>query len=192
MSCSMVAEFATLIKSVHRDLSPAAIRSAMITTAYILDNTNTPIKDYNMEVASALAIGGGHVDPNKALYPGLVYDAGAQDYLNLLRGMNLTESQIRAITRSSTKRCDRPSKDLNYPSFTTFFNMGDSTTIVQFERTVTNVGDSGSSYVAHLKGMKGFKLVVIPNKLDFVKKDEKKSFKLMIKGSGNNMKQDFA
>ncbi|CAK9181233.1 unnamed protein product [Ilex paraguariensis] len=46
-----------------------------MTTADILDNVNDPIIDMITRVAGTpLDFGGGHVDPNKAMDPGFVYD----------------------------------------------------------------------------------------------------------------------
>ncbi|KAG6406894.1 hypothetical protein SASPL_134510 [Salvia splendens] len=79
-------------------VEPAAIWSAMMTTADHLDNTRGHIRDsfFNYEIATPLAMGGGPGRPD----PGLIYDATAQDYVNLLCSMNYTKNQIRTITRS--------------------------------------------------------------------------------------------
>ncbi|GAU33622.1 hypothetical protein TSUD_360030 [Trifolium subterraneum] len=186
MACPHVAGVGALLKGVHRDWSPAAIRSAMMTTSDILDNTKKPIKDIGKgnKVATPLALGAGHINPNRALDPGLVYDVGVQDYVNLLCALNFTQKNITAITRSSFNDCSKPSLDLNYPSFIAFFKAGNfsSKTTQHFHRTVTNVGKSRTTYVASITPIKGFRLNVIPNKLVFKKKNQKISYRLSIEG----------
>ncbi|KAG8377594.1 hypothetical protein BUALT_Bualt08G0049300 [Buddleja alternifolia] len=188
MSCPHATGVAALLKGAHPDWSPAAIRSAMMTTAYVLDNTNNPIKDIgsNNQPATPLAMGAGHINPNKALDPGLIYDASTKDYINLLCALNYTMNQIQAITRSTSYNCSNASLDLNYPSFIAYFNSNDtnsnSTTIKEFQRTVTNIGDGNSVYTAKLSVLKGLKVSVSPIKLEFNKKYEKKSYKLRIEG----------
>ncbi|KAL6272838.1 hypothetical protein ACE6H2_023530 [Prunus campanulata] len=64
-----------------------AIKSAMMTTADELDNTKKPIREYlgdPQSGASPLAIGAGHINANRAIDPGLIYDASPQDYVNYL------------------------------------------------------------------------------------------------------------
>ncbi|XP_038703610.1 subtilisin-like protease SBT3 [Tripterygium wilfordii] len=188
MACPHAAGVGALLKSVHPEWSPAAIRSAMMTTADVTDNTQRPIADSgdDFKTASPIAMGAGQVNPNKALDPGLIYDVGVNDYVNLLCGMGFTAKQIRAITRSSATNCSAPSLDLNYPSFIAFFNVNDTksdTTIVQeFKRTVTNVGEGMSIYIAKVPTLDGLKVSVTPDKLVFKEKYEKQSYKLSIEG----------
>ncbi|PIA56505.1 hypothetical protein AQUCO_00700683v1 [Aquilegia coerulea] len=188
MSCPHTAGLAALIKEAHPEWSPAAIRSALMTTADAMDNTGDPIKDIgdNYRVASPLAMGSGQVNPNKALDPGLIYDANAEDYINLLCSLNYTMKQIKTITRTTTFNCSNKSADLNYPSFIAFFHSNDSSsaaTIVQeFRRTVTNVGNAKSTYSVTLTSMDGFEVTVMPSTLSFTEKNQKLSYTVTIEG----------
>ncbi|MCH82515.1 subtilisin-like protease-like, partial [Trifolium medium] len=184
MACPHIAGVAVLLKGAHSDWSPAAIRSAIMTTSDIIDNTKEHIKDIGTRnKATPLALGAGHVNPNRALDPGLVYDVGVQDYVNLLCALNFTQKNITVITRSSVNDCSKPSLDLNYPSFIAFFNAGNSSKTTQhFHRTVTNVGEGQTTYVASITPIKRFRISVIPNKLVFKKKNQKISYRLSIEG----------
>ncbi|KAK4274679.1 hypothetical protein QN277_017868 [Acacia crassicarpa] len=188
MSCSHVAGVAALIKGAHPEWSPAAIRSAIMTSSDLLDNKLGVIRDIGdgFKAASPLAIGAGHINPNKALDPGLIYDAGVEDYVNLLCGLNFTENNLKTITRSSSFDCSKPFLDLNYPSFIAFFNSNDSssssTVVREFHRTVTNIGKGPTIYHPFITPIKGFNVSVTPDALVFSKKNEKLSYKLRIEG----------
>eukprot|EP00268_Persea_americana_P032049 TRINITY_DN3136_c0_g1_i2.p1 TRINITY_DN3136_c0_g1~~TRINITY_DN3136_c0_g1_i2.p1 ORF type:complete len:759 (-),score=93.30 TRINITY_DN3136_c0_g1_i2:535-2811(-) len=190
MACPHAAGVAALLKGAHPDWSPAAIRSAMITTANPLDNTLSPIGDSSEtdQHATPLAMGAGHIDPNKALDPGLVYDIDATDYVRLLCAMNYTKDQIHTITRSPSYNCSDPSNDLNYPSFIAFVNANDSSSFKEFRRTVTNAGNGISTYSAKVTPMEGFTVNVEPEKLVFKEKKEKQSFMLVLKSSSKMKK----
>ncbi|BAT98165.1 hypothetical protein VIGAN_09179500 [Vigna angularis var. angularis] len=188
MACPHMAGVAALLKGAHRDWSPAAIRSAIMTTSDIFDNNKEPIKDIGDgdKPASPLVMGAGHVNPNKALDPGLVYDAGAQDYVNLLCAMNLTQQHIKTITRSSSYNCSKPSLDLNYPSFIALFSENGSSKqsmgTWDFFRTVTNVGEGQTIYTARVTPIKGFNVSITPSKLVFKEKNRKLNYKIRIEG----------
>ncbi|GJV15317.1 subtilisin-like protease SBT1.7 [Tanacetum coccineum] len=146
MASPHVVGIAALLKSTHRDWSPAAIRSAMMTTAYILDNNQSIIMDMTTgEQGNPLDYGAGHVNPNKAMDPGLVYDIQPQDYINYLCALNYSRNEIRVISKRSEIDCANATLDLNYPSFILVLN-NTNTTSTTFQRVLTNVGESGSSY----------------------------------------------
>ncbi|KAF7830611.1 subtilisin-like protease SBT1.9 [Senna tora] len=200
MSCPHVAGLGALIKGAHPNWSPAAIRSAIMTTSDIMDNELGLIKDIgdDYKSASPLALGAGHINPNRAIDPGLVYDVEIEDYVNLLCALNFTQKNITVITRSSSYICSKPSLDLNYPSFIAFFSSGsnhsssESKTVVrEFERTVSNVGGGETTYIAGITPVKGFQVSVVPDKLVFKEKNEKLRYKLRIEGP-KMMKEDVA
>lgn len=191
MACPHLAGVAALIRGARPEWGPAAIRSAMITSSDLYDNSLGHIKDigFDNQPATPLAMGSGHVNPNKALDPGLIYDVDIQDYVNVLCALNYTKKHIKVITKSagSLSDCSKPSLDLNYPSFIAFFNandpkMSDVKTVKEFQRTVTNVGEEKSTYVGTITGMEGLEVSVIPKKLEFEGRNEKKEFKLRIEG----------
>ncbi|KAK6946114.1 Subtilisin-like protease, fibronectin type-III domain [Dillenia turbinata] len=180
MSSPHVVGIAALIKAAHRDWSPAAIRSAMMTTAYVNDNTNGVIIDMTTDVAGTpLDYGAGHVDPNKALDPGLVYDLEVQDYINYLCGMNYTSVQIKTITRRSNYSCARASLDLNYPSFMVLLNNTNAAAYT-FNRVLTNVVDTPSVYRAIVVSPSGMKVDVEPSVISFTGLNSKAQFKITV------------
>ncbi|XP_049400310.1 subtilisin-like protease SBT3 [Solanum stenotomum] len=188
MAAPHIAGIAAMLKGAHPDWSPSAIRSAMMTTANHLDNTENPIKteDGNSDTTS-LAMGAGLVDPNRAVDPGLIYDATPQDYVNLLCSMNFTLEQFNTIARSSAKHnCSNPSDDINYPSFIALFSpIGNYTWLEKkFRRTVTNVGAGAAKYVAKVIAPKSSTISISPQTLVFEKKNQKQAYTLTIRYKG--------
>ncbi|XP_059654551.1 subtilisin-like protease SBT3 [Cornus florida] len=171
---------AALLKTLHKDRSPAAIRSAMMTTTYVIDNANGPIIDMTTGVAGIpLDFGAGHVNPEKAMDPGLVYDIEVQDYINYLCGLDYTSKQIKIITRRSNFSCDQSSLDLNYPSFIVILN-NTNTMSYTFNRVLTNVVDGPSTYHAVVKAPSGMDVVVQPPVVSFAGKYSKAEFNITV------------
>ncbi|KAL7111569.1 hypothetical protein ACP275_05G097100 [Erythranthe tilingii] len=145
MSCPHLSGVAALLKSVHPDWSPAAIKSAIMTTADLVNLAGNRIEDQSQSQADAFAIGSGHVNVLKATDPGLVYDMGPQDYVPYLCGLNYTDQQV-AVIVNRVVRCAEissiPEAELNYPSFSVV--IGNTSTT--YNRTVTNVGEANSIY----------------------------------------------
>lgn len=195
MSSPHVIGIATLLKATHRNWSPAAIRSAMMTTADVVDNTGNPIIDMTSNVSGTpLDFGAGHVDPNKAMDPGLVYDMEVKDYLNYMCTLNYTRQQIRVISKTWNFTCEYANRDLNYPSFIVILNNTNSTSYT-FKRVLTNVGDYPSVYRAAVKVPKGMKVTVQPETISFGKKYSRVEFNLTVEvdlgGNEISIKSDY-
>lgn len=126
---------------------------------------------------SPFSYGAGHVQPNRAMDPGLVYDLSFDDYLIFLCSLNYNQSQI---TLFSEQPYSCPKKviliDFNYPSITVP-NLNGSITVT---RTVKNVGSPGT-YKARVIRPPGITVLVKPNRMKFHKIGEEKSFKLTLK-----------
>ncbi|KAK3420581.1 hypothetical protein EUGRSUZ_G01430 [Eucalyptus grandis] len=180
MSAPHVAGVAALLKSAHPDWSPAAIRSAMMTTAYILDNTNEPIIDMTTQASGTpLDFGAGHIDPEKASDPGLIYDIEPEDYVNFLCGMNYSANQIKIISGRSNFSCASATLDINYPSFMVILNKT-NTTSVTFKRVLTNVADGPASYRATVTTPSSMKAAAKPSELWFTSKYDRAEFNLTV------------
>lgn len=135
-----------------------------------------------------LAFGSGHVDPVKAVSPGLVYEAFKADYIMMMCSMGYDTKTVRVISgddSSCPNDTTGSAKDLNYPSMAVKVEVGKSFK-VEFPRTVTNVGSANSTYKAqvinrssHIKDLK-----VNPDVLSFKLGKEKKSFVVTVVGGG--------
>ncbi|XP_021275735.1 subtilisin-like protease SBT1.8 [Herrania umbratica] len=72
MSCPHISGLAALLKAAHPEWSTSAIKSALMTTAYTEDNTNSSLRDAaDGSLSNPWAHGAGHVDPQKAVSPEL-------------------------------------------------------------------------------------------------------------------------
>ncbi|XP_057811870.1 subtilisin-like protease [Salvia miltiorrhiza] len=170
MSCPHLSGVAALLKSAHPDWSPAAIKSAIMTTADVVNLAKNPIEDERFLPASVFATGSGHVNPSRASDPGLVYDLQPEDYVPYLCGLNYTNRQVGTILQRRVN-CSAESRilegDLNYPSFAVTFRSLVSSGSQTYTRTVTNVGEANSSYVVEIVAPSGMEVRVEPTKLDF-------------------------
>ncbi|KAK8544370.1 hypothetical protein V6N13_056152 [Hibiscus sabdariffa] len=175
MACPHVAAVAAYVKTFHPDWSPAAIKSALITTASPMDPSKHPDAE--------LAYGSGHVSPVKAINPGLVYDNVEGDNVRFLCSIGYSEDKIRAIsgTNSSCPKTSTLPRNFNYPTLTALVKAGDSFT-VNFQRTVTNVGVATSTYNATTSSSSKLEVKVIPQVLSFKTLGEKKSYNVTVKG----------
>ncbi|KAK4266599.1 hypothetical protein QN277_027494 [Acacia crassicarpa] len=167
MSCPHIAGIAALIKSRHPTWSPAAIRSALVTTASQTATDGDVISEEGStrKAADPFDIGGGQVNPNKAMDPGLVYDIKSHEYIQFLCSMSYSSGSISRITKT-TPSCVKeknPGLNLNLPSIS-IPNLKKRVTVT---RTVTNVGNLTAVYKAIVKAPYGMKVRVEPQLLSF-------------------------
>lgn len=183
MASPHVAGVVALLRSAHPDWSPAAIRSAMMTTAYVKDNANNVIVSMpNGSPGTPLDFGSGHVSPNDAMDPGLVYDVAADDYVNFLCGLRYSSRQISTITGRRNPSCAGANLDLNYPSFMIILNRTNSATRT-FKRVLTNVAASPAKYSVSVTAPVGMKVTVSPTALSFGGKGSKLPFTVTVQVS---------
>uniref|UniRef100_A0A0A9E7Q0 Uncharacterized protein n=1 Tax=Arundo donax TaxID=35708 RepID=A0A0A9E7Q0_ARUDO len=189
MSCPHVSGLAALLRQAHPDWSPAEIKSALMTTAYNVDNSGETIKDLATGVESTPFVrGAGHVDPNRALDPGLVYDAGTGDYIAFLCTLGYPPSLISVFTMDgSVADCSKKflhSGDLNYPAFAAVFSSYKDS--VTYHRVVRNVGSNASAaYDAKVHAPSGVDVTVSPSKLVFDDKHQSLAYEITLTVSDN-------
>ncbi|XP_015866201.3 subtilisin-like protease SBT3.9 isoform X2 [Ziziphus jujuba] len=180
MSTPHVSGIVALLKALHPDLSPAAIKSALVTTAWRNGPYSLPIfaEGSPQKLADPFDFGGGFVNPNSAADPGLVYDMETADYVHYLCAMGYNNSAISRLTgKPTTCPLKKPSiLDVNLPSIT-IPSIRSSTTVT---RTVTNVGAPNSIYTPIIDPPSGIMVSVKPDVLIFNSEVKKISFKVIV------------
>ncbi|CAJ1943530.1 unnamed protein product [Sphenostylis stenocarpa] len=185
MSCPHLSGVAALLKSSHPHWSPAAIKSAIMTSADIINFEQKLIVDETLQPADPFATGSGHVNPSRANDPGLVYDIKPDDYVPYLCGLGYSDTEVGIIAHKTIKCSETssiPEGELNYPSFSVVLGFPQT-----FTRTVTNVGEGNSSYEVIVKAPEGVNVKVQPNKLYFSEKEQKETYSVSFRRieSGN-------
>ncbi|XP_017250669.2 subtilisin-like protease SBT5.4 [Daucus carota subsp. sativus] len=178
MACPHVSGVVGLLKKIHPGWSAAAIKSAIITTATTRDNFRRLILSGPRKEATPFDYGGGHIQPNLAMDPGLVYDLNVDDYLNFLCGMGYNSTVMKTFSDGSYN-CHHKYNllNFNYPSITVGKLSADGTTTVL--RTLKNVGTPGT-YRARVLQPQGVSVSVLPSTLTFDKIGQEKSFELIL------------
>ncbi|WP_420371366.1 S8 family serine peptidase [Kribbella amoyensis] len=166
MAAPHVAGLAALLKQRHPDWSPMAIKSALMTTG--TDLLDGPASKPEV----AFAQGAGHVVPNSAVDPGLVYDSGVGDWMAFLCGSTKGVRQEVCDEQKRLRRSLDPS-DLNTPSVAIARLAGTQTVT----RTVTNVGQTRATYRPAVTGLPGVDVKVTPRSMT-LGSGESASFKM--------------
>ena len=151
MSSPHVAGSAALLRQLYPTWSPAAIKSAL-TTANGIVRLSNGATDTNR-----WGYGAGHLSPNGAAIPSLVYDLSASDYGRFLCGVGLAPPA--GIGSCATLGTVKP-WDLNLSSLTARAVVVSRT----LTRKVTNVGASTATFVSS-SDMPGWTVAVTPASL---------------------------
>ncbi|XP_060180018.1 subtilisin-like protease 4 [Lycium barbarum] len=185
MSCPHLSGVAALLKSAHPAWSPAAIKSAIMTTADTINLANNPILDERLLPANIFAVGAGHVNPSRANDPGLIYDTQFKSYLPYLCGLNYTNREVRDLLQRKVN-CSEvksiPEAQLNYPSFSIILGVNSQT----YTRTVTNVGEAKSAYNVEIFSPPGVSVNVKPSTLKFSKLNQKLTYQVTFSKTTNS------
>ncbi|KAK8568066.1 hypothetical protein V6N12_006633 [Hibiscus sabdariffa] len=152
---------------------PSSLSPSVLKDEY---GQNTVAEGAPHKQADPFDYGGGHVDPNKVLDPGLIYDIKTSDYVCFLYAMGYNSSSIRLMTKVNTP-CHQSAKflvNLNLPSIT----IPELKRRLTISRTVTNVGPVNSVYVARVQAPAGTDVSIKPWILSFNSTIKKLKFKV--------------
>lgn len=173
MSAPHIAGIGALMSQLHPDWSPMAIKSALMTTGTDVLDTFVGTTASDASALRAFAQGAGHVAPNSAADPGLVYDSDIFDWFAFLcgstAGVNPATCSALAASGYSFDR-----KDMNLASIAVG-NLAGTATVT---RRVTNVGDKTATYTSS-SSITGINVSVNPSSLTLAP-GETKSFKVTL------------
>lgn len=125
--------------------------------------------------------GVGHIRPNRAMDPGLVYDLSIADYIDFLCTRSYNSSGMAAFIG---KRYTCPSESIavenfNYPTITIHALAGSFT----ITRKVKNVGGAPATYRARVRAPNGIAVEVAPEVLEFASVGEERTFNVTVRSS---------
>ena len=173
MSSPHVAGLAALLKQARPTWSPQAIKSALMTTATpTLDDGRAGVQNGRLPWAQ----GAGHVTPNSAIDPGLVFDNGADDFTRYQCNANRPAVSPASLC-TSVGTLDQ-TYNYNLPSIT----VGSVAGVVTVLRRVTNVGSGAATYSSTVS-VPNFTAVVTPATLTLAA-GETKTFTVRLTSAG--------
>ncbi|GAB4842010.1 hypothetical protein Ancab_011969 [Ancistrocladus abbreviatus] len=117
MSCPHVSRVVGLPKTLHPDWSLAVIRLVVMTSARTRDNSFHPMEDSSYFEATHFEYDAGHIQPNRAMDPSLVYELTFSDYLYFLCDIGYNQTLFKQFQNGSYAYPESTNLyDLNYPS----------------------------------------------------------------------------
>lgn len=134
MAVPHVSGVAALLKEAHPDWTPAMFRSALVTTA-----RQNILKEDGETPADPFDFGGGHIVPNAAVAPGLVFDADTDDYDAFLCGRGTPRDATVDCAALTAAGHSTAAVDLNEPAIAVSRLVSGQV----IRRRLTNVGDAG-------------------------------------------------
>lgn len=179
MACPHTAGVAAYVKSFHPNWTPAAIKSAIMTTAKPMSR--------KVNNDAEFGFGAGQLNPHRAASPGLVYDMDEMPYIQFLCREGFNGSSLAVLVGNSVN-CSSliPGlgyDDLNYPTMQLRLKNSRGPTTAVFRRRVTNVGPALSIYNATIRAPKGVEITVSPTSLSFSRVLQKRSFKVVVRAN---------
>jgi subtilisin family serine protease len=176
-----VAGIAALIKEAHPDWSAAEIKSSLMTTArqnILLDDNSTDTNPFD--------IGAGHIAPNSAVDPGLLFDTrtdaaiepATNDYYLFLCAEDLLPAGTVDCQALLNAHGPRAAKDINLPSLL----LPELVNEVTVTRRVRNYGNP-ATYQAVLDIPDGIDVEVTPDNL-VMGADDTQEYTIRVTGSG--------
>ncbi|PIA50859.1 hypothetical protein AQUCO_01200261v1 [Aquilegia coerulea] len=170
MSCPHVSGLAALLKKAYPTWSPGAIKSALMTTAYNLDNSGKTLSDLAGGESTPFVHGAGHVDPNRALNPGLVYDLNVDDYIAFFCSIGYNSKSISVFIKDqSSIDCNSttlasPGSEVDAVYEAKVISPPSVETTVSPSKLVFSKDNTSLSYVIKFKSKNGGQLGSVPAK----------------------------
>ena len=156
MSTPHVAGSAALLLQAHPDWSPSAIKSALMTSARQDINSTSGLSD-----ANPFDFGAGHIAPNKALDPGLVFDVGNDEYDAFACGVESSAISAARCDELTAAGFSFAPADLNQASIA----LSSLTSQRTVQRRVTNVSDEPDAYTVSIAAPPGMTIDVSPTSI---------------------------
>lgn len=179
MATPHIAGVAALIKQKHPKWSPAAITSAMMTTADITDHLGGPIlaqQTDKLATGNPFDFGSGSISPARAIDPGLVFDIKFKQYIQFLCAVPGVddESVRRAVGVGCPTKNKKWCSDLNTASITVSNLVGSRKVL----RRVMNVA-SEETYQVIVREPTGVSVSVSPQ-VFMIKENESKYLRVVL------------
>lgn len=175
-SAPHVAGVAALLKEAHPDWGPATLKSALMTTS-----RQNILASPDGAVADPFQQGAGHIVPNGAVDPGLVYETTTEEYDAYLCTVGLARLSDAECAALAAGGLAPDARDLNLPSLAITELVSTATT----NRRVRNVGPA-TTYTASVATPDGIELEIVPSTLT-LDTNEEAEFELRFSTDGSGL-----